>query len=216
MSLNMFFIPFIIYIFVITIQYLIMPVSTEQLLKLQDSRTLREELNLVIRWRVLTAKGGISRIVAYQDARDVQKVLDHVCGPENWENEPMNINGKLYMAIRIKTGDGWVSKADVGTETQVEAVKGEASDALKRAAVAWGIFRDIYELDYIVLKNNGRDPLTEDGTPLLTPDAITMYCNGISSSMGLLRKLYGELKHKIDSDKNLLEAFKTIKSCING
>lgn len=191
-----------------------MSVNTEDLKRLQDSRTLREELGLAIRWRVLTSKGGISRIVAYQDARDVQKVLDHVCGPENWENKPMNINGKLYMAIRIKIDDSWVSKADVGTETTIESVKGEASDALKRAAVAWGIFRDIYELDYIVLKNNGRDPMTEEGQPLLTTDAITMYCNGISAPMGHLRKLYNLLKPI--KDEKALEALTILKNYING
>lgn len=191
-------------------------VSNESLLKLQDSKRLREELGLVIRWRVLTSKGGISRIVAYQDARDVQKVLDHVCGPGNWENEPSNLNGKLYMSIRIRTEFGWVSKSDVGVESAVEAVKGEASDALKRAAVAWGIFRDIYEYDYIVLKNNGRDPLTEDGVPLQTPDAITLYCNGISSKMGMLIKLYNSIKSGINSEKNkdVIDAFTTIKNYI--
>lgn len=168
--------------------------------KLQDSKKLREELGLQIRWRALTNKGGITKLCAYQDSRDVQKVLDHVCGITGWENEPMNLNGKLYMQIRIKTDSGWVSKADVGTETNVEAVKGEASDAFKRAAVMFGIFRDLYDMDYIVLKNNGREPVTEDGTPLLTPEAINLYCNNISSAMGLLRRLYQELPKPIPDD----------------
>ena len=51
-----------------------MSVTVEQIKKLQDSRSLRKELNIPIRWRVLTTKGGICRITAYQDARDVQKV----------------------------------------------------------------------------------------------------------------------------------------------
>jgi len=190
-----------------------MSVSKEDLLKLQNSRLLREELGIVLRWRILTSKGGIARIVAYQDSRDVQKVLDHVCGPENWENEPMNLNGKMYMSIKIKTDEGWVSRSDVGTETQVEAVKGEASDAFKRAAVMWGIFRDIYELDYIILKTNGRDPITPEGVALETPTAITAYCNGISKPMGLLRNLYNSLKPVPD---NINEAVKLIKDYIDG
>ena len=44
-------------------------------------------------------KGGIARIVPYQDSRDVQNVLDSIVGPTNWTNEPRNINGKLYMAM---------------------------------------------------------------------------------------------------------------------
>ena len=190
-----------------------MAVTKEALLKLQDSKTLREELNLMIRWRVLTTKGGIARIIAYQDARDVQKVLDHVCGPENWENEPLNINGKLYMTIRIRTDEGWVSRSDVGTESAIDAVKGEASDALKRAAVAWGIFRDLYEYDYIILKlaGDGKTPLTEDGKRLETPEAITVYCNGISNAMGTLIKLYKLMNVQL-SDAELLSAFSIIKN----
>jgi len=162
--------------------------------KLQDANALRKELGLQIRWRAISSKGGITKLCAYQDARDVQKVLDHVCGIINWENEAMNINGKLYMQIRIRTEEGWVSKCDVGTESNVEAVKCESSDAFKRAAVMFGIFRDLYDMDYIVLKNNGRNPVTPDGIELLTPEAINLYCNSISAPMGMLRLLYKSLQ----------------------
>lgn len=50
-----------------------MAITQEQLKKLQNSSLIREELGISIRWRILTAKGGKARIVAYQDARDVQK-----------------------------------------------------------------------------------------------------------------------------------------------
>jgi len=184
--------------------------------KLQDSKTLRKELGIDIRWRALSNKGGITKLCAYQDARDVQKVLDHVCGPDNWENEPLNLNGKMYMQIRIRTENGWVSKSDVGTETNVEAVKGEASDAFKRAAVMFGIFRDLYDMDYIVLKNDGRDPLTPEGVALKTPEAVNLYCNNISAPMGLLRKLYGLLKPGVDRPENadVLEALSKIKDYV--
>ena len=36
---------------------------------------------------------------------------------------------------------------DCGTESNVEKQKGEASDAFKRAAVHFGIGRDLYNLD---------------------------------------------------------------------
>ena len=192
-----------------------MSVTVEQIKKLQDSRSLRKELNIPIRWRVLTTKGGICRITAYQDARDVQKVLYYVCGPNNWENEPSNLNGKMYMSIRIRTDEGWVSKSDVGEETSIAAAKGESSDALKRAASAWGIFRDLYDYDYIVLKcaADGKTPLTEDGKRLETPWALSLYCNGISSSMGLLIKLYKQIGVSME-DSELLNAFSLIKERI--
>lgn len=193
-----------------------MAVSKEDLRKLQNSDLLRKELNLIIRWRILTAKGGKARIVAYQDSRDVQRILDHVCGPENWSNEPRNLDGKIYMTIGINTQDeGWVYKNDVGTETAIEAVKGEASDAFKRAAVMWGIFRDIYELGYIVLDYNGKYPVTPDGVELKTPEAISVYCNGISEPMSHLRKLYFSMKSKVDNNQELLKIFEQLKAIIN-
>jgi len=193
-----------------------MPVSKQDLRKLQNSDALRSELNLVIRWRILTAKGGKARLVAYQDSRDVQRVLDHVCGPENWSNEPRNLDGKIYMTIGINTLDeGWVYKNDVGTETAVEAVKGEASDAFKRAAVMWGIFRDIYDLDYILLEHNGKNPVTPDGMELKTPEAITLYCNGISEPMGYLRKLYFSIRNKIGENQEVISALEQLKKFIN-
>ena len=54
-------------------------------------------------------------------------------------------------AIELEvTGEGrpnpsWVWKWNMGTESDFEAEKGEASDAFKRAAVLWGIGRFLYE-----------------------------------------------------------------------
>lgn len=193
-----------------------MPVSKEKLLKLQNNSKLREELNLSIRWRVLTTKGGKARIVAYQDARDVQLVLDHVCGPQNWSNEPRSINNNLFMVIGINTEEeGWVYKADVGMEANIGGAKGEASDALKRAAVVWGVFRDIYMLDYIVLDAKGQVPYTKEGQPLMTAEAITLYCNGLNSSMGHLINLYKSIKDKLNGRDDVNNALKLLKNFIN-
>ena len=191
--------------------------EAEKLKLLQDGNRLRKELNLAVRWRVLTSKGGIARIVAYQDARDYQKALDYVCGPNDWENEPMNLNGKMYMQVRIKIDDNWVSKSDVGTETSIESVKGEASDAFKRACVMWGLFRDLYDYDYIVLNFDTRNswPLTKENEPLKTPEAISLYCNGISKPMGTLMTLYNQIgKGPVTGSEKLLNAFSILKEYI--
>ena len=194
-----------------------MAIKQEQIKKLQNSSLIREELGISIRWRILTTKGGKARIVAYQDARDVQKALDYVCGPENWSNEAHNIAGKIYMSIGISTEDGWVFKSDVGTETAIEATKGEASDAFKRASIMWGIFRDVYDMDYIVLdySDKNHSPVTPDGELLMTPDAIAAYCNGISKPMGHLRNIFKDLREQINADPVVLQALTTLKNFIN-
>lgn len=42
--------------------------------------------------------------------------------------------------------NSWVWKWDMGTESDFEEEKGEASDAFKRAAVKWGIGRFLYDI----------------------------------------------------------------------
>lgn len=188
-----------------------MAVDIQAVNKLQDSAYIRRELGIDVKWRILTSKGGKARIVAYQDSRDVQNALDGMLGSSNWTNEARNINGKLYMAIGISIqGEGWVYKMDVGVETSIEAVKGEASDALKRAAVMWGLFRDCYQMEYIVLDVNGKDPVTPDGEILRTPDAIAAYCNSISAPMGYLKRYYNSVKSVLATNQEAMNALKVL------
>ena len=70
-------------------------------------------------------------LLLYKDARCDQRLLDETVGCFAWKREHQLINGNLYCTVSIKSPDGeWVSKQDVGTESNTEAVKGEASDNL--------------------------------------------------------------------------------------
>lgn len=50
-------------------------------------------------------------------------------------------NGGVECGISIKIDGEWITKWDAAENTQVEAVKGGRSGAMKRAAVQWGIGR---------------------------------------------------------------------------
>lgn len=81
----------------------------------------------------------------YKDARCDMRILDEQFGSFGWQREHKELCGKLYCSVSIKADDGtWVTKCDAGSETQVEAAKGEASDAFKRACFSWGIGRELY------------------------------------------------------------------------
>lgn len=71
-------------------------------------------------------------------------ILDETVGPENWQKEYYEVKGNVYCRVGINTESGWAWKADCGIESNVDAQKGEASDAFKRAAVNWGIGRELY------------------------------------------------------------------------
>lgn len=104
-------------------------------------------------WRIGQAGKGRdgnvwAKVLAYIDSRCVQDRLDAVCGPENWCNAKPEVGpgGGVMQGISIKVNGEWITKWDGAENSDIEAVKGGLSDALKRAAVQWGIGRYLYDL----------------------------------------------------------------------
>ena len=89
-----------------------------------------------------------ARCLAYVTNRAIMERLDEVLGIDGWQNEfkPLDKGGNLC-GISIKFGDEWVTKWDGAENTDIEAVKGGISGAMKRAAVQWGIGRYLYNLE---------------------------------------------------------------------
>jgi hypothetical protein len=88
-------------------------------------------------------KGGNK--MDYVTARFCMDRLDQSVGPQNWKNEYKEVGGHLICGVSVKCDGEWVTKWDVGTESNFEAEKGHFSDAFKRACVHWGIGRDLYK-----------------------------------------------------------------------
>ncbi len=105
-----------------------------------------------IEWRIgqsgQNSKGIWAKVLAYITNRAIMERLDEVCGPENWRNEFRYEGQGVLCGISIWTPDkGWVAKWDGAENTDVEAVKGGLSSAMKRAGVQWGIGRYLYQLE---------------------------------------------------------------------
>lgn len=85
--------------------------------------------------------------LTYVDARYVMQVLDTEIGAGNWQDEyVLGDAGKVSCRIGIYVEDrGWVWKGDGAGATDIEGDKGSFSDAFKRAAVKWGVARDLYD-----------------------------------------------------------------------
>jgi hypothetical protein len=105
-----------------------------------------------IEWRagqVGTTKDGKPwcKVLAYLTSRAVMDRLDEVCGPTGWEDhyEP-GPQGGVLCRLTVHHPDRSVTREDVAENTDVEAVKGGVSDALKRAAVKFGVGRYLYKL----------------------------------------------------------------------
>lgn len=97
-----------------------------------------------------TTDKGVS-LLLYKDARVDMRLLDEVVGCMNWKREHAVVNNNLYCTVSIYNEDTkeWVSKQDVGVESNTEKEKGQASDAFKRACFNWGIGRELYTAPFI-------------------------------------------------------------------
>lgn len=96
----------------------------------------------LVKWRV----GGGGKKLAYIDSRDVMKRLDEVCGVDGWQAKYIPIDNGFICELSIRIDGEWVTKSNAAGYTKIESVKGGASDALKRAAVLFGVGRYLYYL----------------------------------------------------------------------
>lgn len=101
------------------------------------------------RIKKITNEGAV--LLLYKTARVDMRILDEVYGSMNWQRHHEVINNNLFCTISVWDSDKaqWISKQDVGTESNTEAEKGQASDAFKRAGFAWGIGRELYDSPFI-------------------------------------------------------------------
>jgi hypothetical protein len=125
-----------------------------------------------IQWRIQSS--GISKegkpwgkILAYVDNRAIIKRLDEIFGFDGWENEYIHLPGMVTQnpdtrnqqvmkqfitnagficRLRVRMGENWITKEEVAGCTNIEAIKGGASDSMKRVGKMFGIGRYLYEI----------------------------------------------------------------------
>lgn len=93
-------------------------------------------------------------ILLYKDARVDMRMLDEVVGAMNWQREHKLIGDRLYCTVSIYNSENgqWISKSDVGIESNTAKEKGQASDAFKRACFNWGIGRELYSAPFVYIQ----------------------------------------------------------------
>ena len=169
-----------------------------------------------------TTDKGVS-LLMYKDARVDMRLLDEVVGCMNWKREHQLINGNLFCTVSIKdtaTGE-WVSKQDVGVESNTEKEKGQASDAFKRACFNWGIGRELYTCPFVWVNldasewSTGRDGKKRPKTRFTVKGIqykggrVTYLC--IVDERGTVRYKYGStldfdnVKKEVEAAKNIEE-----------
>lgn len=111
-------------------------------------RDLRAD-EIDVRVQSQTDKGLI--LLLYKNARVDMDILDETFGKLNWQRTHEFKDGKLYCTVSVWDAEKqqWIAREDVGTESNTEAEKGQASDSFKRANVNFGIGRELYTSPFI-------------------------------------------------------------------
>jgi hypothetical protein len=104
-----------------------------------------------VRFKPAIVTGNRALALAYVDARVIQDRLDAVLGVAGWQDEYECLpDGSVVCRLHLQLGDSRVTKSDVGGQSEQpdegDRRKAAFSDALKRAAVKFGIGRYLYRL----------------------------------------------------------------------
>ena len=104
-----------------------------------------------VRFKPAVVSGNRALAMAYVDARVIQDRLDVVLGVTNWQDDyDCRPDGSVVCRLRLRLGGEWITKVDVGGPSEQpdggDRLKAAFSDALKRAAVKFGIGRYLYRL----------------------------------------------------------------------
>lgn len=100
-----------------------------------------------IKWRI----GGGGTPLCYVDARTVIDRLNAACGAGGWQRRYPIVTDKIAvcdLGIKLPETGEWIWKSDGADPSTFEGEKGMLSDALKRAAVNWGVGLYLYDLKW--------------------------------------------------------------------
>lgn len=119
--------------------------------------------------------------------RAVMERLDAVCGITGWKNEYKTLgerelkdkDGSIIkktsqlcgISIRCNDRNEWITKWDGAEESDIEAIKGSLSSAMKRAAVQYGIGRYLYKLEspWVEIEKRGRSYVMKSNQKIILP-----------------------------------------------
>src|SRR5262245_11149730 len=102
-----------------------------------------------VKFKPSAIQGNRALALAYIDARVIMDRLDDVLGAINWQDEYEFLpDGSCLCRLRLRIGGEWIQKVDVGGESEQkdegDRRKAAVSDALKRAAVKFGLGRYLH------------------------------------------------------------------------
>lgn len=110
-----------------------------------------------IEWRVQSQTStGKLIVVPYINNRCVMHRFDAAFGPENWTSEFREISNGFICRLTVTINDRTIYREDGASKTNIEPEKGGISDAMKRAAVQFGLGRCLYDYPRVFIECDGK------------------------------------------------------------
>ena len=114
-----------------------------------------------IEWRVQSSKDGKMTVVPYITNRCVMERFDAAFGCHNWCSEFREIQNGFICRLTVTTFDAngepkTIYREDGASKTGIEPEKGGISDAMKRAAVQFGLGRGLYSYPRVQIIDSGK------------------------------------------------------------
>lgn len=175
-----------------------------------------------IEWRVGSTNKDKTKgmLFAYVTNRAIMNRLDDVVGVENWKQTYREIHNGIVctLSVRFSESGEWISKEDGADLTSIEATKGGLSDAMKRAAVQFGIGRYLYDAEtpWVDLKD-GKYPVTKPTSVKIkskpktwTLEESLRHISQATNSENLTKR-YKELSLVMRKDEEVIAKCKEIK-----
>jgi len=104
-----------------------------------------------VKFKPQSVKGNRCLAMAYVSARTIMDRLDEVLGVGEWQDSyDVLADGSVVCRLAVRIAGEWTTKTDVGSPSEQpdggDRLKAAFSDALKRAAVKYGVGRYLYRL----------------------------------------------------------------------
>jgi hypothetical protein len=110
-----------------------------------------------VEWRIQSQTStGKLIVVPYINNRCVMTRFDAAFGPENWTSEFREIANGFLCRLTVTINDRTIYREDGASKTNIEPEKGGISDAMKRAAVQFGLGRCLYDYPRVFIECEGK------------------------------------------------------------
>ena len=109
-----------------------------------------------VEWRIQSKGNGKMTIVPYITNRCVMERFDKAFGAENWTSEFREISNGFLCRLTVTINKREVYREDGASKTNIEPEKGGISDAMKRAAVQFGLGRCLYDYPRVFIECEGK------------------------------------------------------------